>query len=62
MKRTHPTELLADYTVASRTRPASLTLFRIVEGRREIVREVDVAGRRNARTAADRLGARPWNF
>lgn len=54
--------LAAEYTTGSKTQSATLTITRIVEGRREQIARHDVEGKREARQLAARFGARPWNF
>ena len=54
--------LAAEFTSRSRTRPATLTLNRIIDGRRTFVTEFAVANRREARALANTYHAKPWNF
>ena len=54
--------LAAEYTNGSKTRPAILTINRIVNGAREFVTAIPVAGKREARRQAAWFDAKPWNF
>lgn len=54
--------LAAEYTVAGRGQPASLTLNRIIDGYRNKVIAFNVSNKREARQLAKQYGAKPWNF
>ena len=54
--------LAAEFTSRGRKAPATLTLNRIIDGRRTKVIGFNVAGKREARELAKRYGATPWNF
>lgn len=52
----------ADFTNATTTRAATLTLYTIENGRRQHLSTQGVADKREARSIAKRLGYQPWNF
>jgi hypothetical protein len=54
--------LAAEFTNGGAKRPATLTLNRIENGRREFVSVHPVASKREARALAKAAGATPWNF
>lgn len=56
--------LTADFTNGGKTRSATLTSNRLdaANGRRTFIERHDVAGKREARALAERLGAKCWNF
>ena len=54
--------LTADFTNGGAKRSATLTIYEISGGRRTLRAEHAVAGKREARALAAKLGAKPWNF
>lgn len=54
--------LAADYTAGRGTIMPMLTINRIENGRREVVEQFVVTGKRHARDLAAELSAKPWNF
>jgi len=54
--------LAADFTNGSKARAASLTLYAINNGRRELHTERAVSGKKEARKIAADLGYTAWNF
>jgi hypothetical protein len=54
--------LCADFTQASKTRQATLTVYALVNGSRMGATSQPVADKREARRVALSQGAKPWNF
>lgn len=54
--------LAAEYTKRGASRPATLDINHIIDGRRTNVVTFAVASKREARELAERYGAKPWNF
>lgn len=54
--------ITAEYTKASRSRSAVVTIAKIEGGRREVIEFFNVTGKREARMIAKDCRATPWNF
>lgn len=52
----------AEYYPGTRTAHATLEITAIADGRRTHLQTIFVSGRREARTLAASLNAKPWNF
>jgi hypothetical protein len=57
-----PMQRIADYTAPTKTRDGVVTISVLADGRRHIVAEHPVDGKRAARAVAAQYNAQPWNF
>lgn len=55
-------ERIADYTAPTKNYDGTLTISVVVDGRRQIIAEHKVDGKRAARNVAAQYNAKPWNF
>lgn len=54
--------LAAEYYAGGASRPSTLDINRIIDGRRTNIICFKVEGKREARQIAKQYGAKPWNF
>lgn len=54
--------IAADYFPGNQRAHASVRISSIANGQRTILHEIDVSGKREARTVAAQFNATPWNF